>query len=103
MLKQAPKLKGIEFTGCSYLDLDIPDGSIIYCDPPYQGTTGYNTSINHSQFWNWCREKSQTNKIYISEYNAPSDFTCIWEKEISNSLNKSKKASEKLFTINNDS
>ena len=38
------------------------------------------------------------NKVYVSEYTAPEDFTCIWEKEVSSSLSKSnKKSTEKLF------
>lgn len=80
-----------------YRDLRIPDESIIYCDPPYMGTTGYSDGINHDEFWQWCRERVYDgHKVYISEYQAPDDFICIWEKEIINRLNN-KKATEKLF------
>lgn len=39
--------------------------------------------------------------IFVSEYEAPSDFTCVWSKEISNTLSKQNKfkAVEKLFTL----
>ncbi|WP_428221998.1 hypothetical protein [Gaoshiqia sediminis] len=50
MIKQAPNLKGIDFRCCNYWELDIPDNSVIYCDPPYKGTTGYNTKIDHNRF-----------------------------------------------------
>ena len=40
-------------------------------------------------------------KVFISEYNAPEDFECLWQMEVNSSLTKntgSKKATEKLFT-----
>jgi len=102
-LNQSESLKGIRFINESYDKLEIPDNSIIYCDPPYQGTTSYKDGFNHVYFWNWCREmKKLGHTIFISEYNAPEDFTCVWKKEVNSSLTKntgSKKAIEKLFTI----
>ena len=36
--------------------------------------------------------------LFISEYNMPDDFVCIWSKKIQNQIsNKSEKATEKLF------
>ena len=101
IIKQIPALKGVDFRNCSFTNLYIPKDSIIYCDPPYEGTTKYRTNFDHKLFWDWCREKSKEgHKVYISEYNAPSDFECIWSKEVSNLLNTSKtyKPTEKLFT-----
>ena len=97
LLKQ--DLSGIKLECCSYDELEIPDNSVIYCDPPYQATTGYKDSFDSAKFWEWVREKSKAgNKVYVSEYTAPDDFKCIWEKELSSSLsNTSKKSSEKLF------
>lgn len=34
MAKQIPKLQGVEFHSGGYRNLQIPDESIIYCDPP---------------------------------------------------------------------
>ena len=101
--KQFPKLIGVEFKLSSYLELDIPDGSIIYCDPPYAGTTKYSTDFDHRLFWNWCREKSVKNKLYVSEYVAPDDFECLWEKKAAVSIASTRKtspiATERLFRI----
>ena len=101
--KQSINLKGCIFEHASYLDLDIPDNSIIYCDPPYEGTTKYKDNFNHASFWEWCRNMhDKGHLIYISEYNAPEDFNCVWHKEQVSSLTKNtgeKKAVEKLFTI----
>lgn len=99
--KQSELLNGIILINECYLNLKIPDNSIIYCDPPYKCKTKYSHDFNHYIFWEWCREKSiEGHKVFISEYEAPDDFECIWEMEICSSLDKdtgSKKAVEKLF------
>lgn len=101
-LKQIDKLDGVLFYNKDYIDLDIPDNSIIYCDIPYNGTKQYSTSkdFDHNKFWNWCRNMTNNgHQVFVSEYNAPSDFKCIWKKEITNSMNMTKtyKPIEKLF------
>jgi DNA adenine methylase len=103
-LKQSPKLQGIKLMQSSYDELPLnSDNCLIYCDPPYKGTTSYKDSFDHIRFWDWCREMSDRgHKVFISEYEAPNDFKCIWQKEIVSSLTKntgSKKGIEKLFTI----
>lgn len=102
--KQAPKLKGIEFHCSDYQQLSIPPNSIIYCDPPYEGTDKYRgfEQIDHSKFWQWCREKkAEGHQIFISEFKAPDDFICVWEKTVTSGIaEKNKKAlTEKLFTL----
>lgn len=103
LLIQKNKLIGVHFTCMPYNEMVIPDCSIIYCDPPYEGTTKYRDDINHAEFWDWCRRKSKEGHIvYVSEYNAPDDFICVWKKDIVSSLTKdtgSKIATERLFTI----
>lgn len=99
--KQSPLLQGVHLVKQSYLNLQIPNNSLIYCDPPYENATKYKDSFNHTVFWRWCRNKAKEgHTVFISEYNAPDDFECVWEKEIVSSLTKdtgSKKAVEKLF------
>ena len=104
--KQSKKLQGVEFIHSSYLDLQIPNNSLIYCDPPYQteATKGkYKDDFNHEIFWQWCRDKSNEGHIiFISEYNAPDDFQCVWEKVINQRMNnnvQTSKAVEKLFKL----
>ena len=100
LTKQAEKLKGIIFKNQSYQDLEIPANSLIYCDPPYEGTTGYKDKFNHLEFWKWCRQKTKEgHQVFISEYNAPADFKCVKEIEYKTILNKNNnyKRIEKLF------
>lgn len=100
-INQSPLLQGVRLLNESYLDLQIPENSLIYCDPPYERTTKYKDYFNHTAFWQWCREKvKEGHDIFISEYNAPEDFECIWQKEIVSSLTKDtgcKRGVEKLF------
>lgn len=101
--KQAPALKGIEFYQSNYYDLTIPKGAVVYCDPPYTGTKGYGYAkqekMNYERFWNWVRELSKENYVFVSEQNAPADFDIIWEMEAkrTNGANNNFKATEKLF------
>lgn len=45
------------------------------------------------------RKWSKDNIVIISEQNAPEDFKCIWEKEVSRSIKATdkSKSTEKLF------
>lgn len=102
--KQVEKMKGVVFQNKSYCELELPPDSLVYCDPPYEGTTKYKDSFNHTEFWNWCREKAkQGHTVFVSEYNAPTDFECIWQKEAKSSLSANGKIGgnkvsvEKLF------
>lgn len=100
LLKQ--DLSGIKFVCSTYDKLEIPDNSIIYCDPPYQESTTYKDSFDSAKFWDWCRDMSKRNTIFISEYKAPEDFRCIWSKELSSNLSgDNKKSVEKLFVYGN--
>ena len=76
-----PSLTGVQLSCKSYLDLEIPENNVIYCHPPYAFTTKYRDGLEHEQFWEWCRKQSQAgHQVFISEYSAPEDLKCIWEK-----------------------
>ena len=76
----------------------------INCDPAYQGTKQYAnaTAFDYDLFWDTMRKWSRNNIVLISEENAPSDFECIWEQEVSRSIkaNDKSKSTEKLFIYN---
>ena len=99
-------IKDVEFYCGDYQDVPLKPNSIIYCDIPYKNTTHYNTSkgFDYERFYIWCQEKkNEGHRIYISEYDMPSDiFKCVWQKEITSGLtvsDKQKKGIEKLFTV----
>ena len=102
--KQLKDLRNVIFEYRDYKNLTIPNKSIVYCDPPYEGTTKYKDGFKHAEFWEWCRVKTkQGHKVFVSEYKAPEDFKCVWEKETKSSLSANGKSggnklsTEKLF------
>jgi len=102
-IKQSKNLQNLRLHCCDYKKLNIPKNSIIYCDPPYKDTTKYKDNFNHDEFWDWVRLKDKEGHIiFVSEYEAPDDFECIWSKKVNNSLDKdtgSKQGIEKLFKL----
>lgn len=98
--KQLPKLSGVKLSCCQYWEVEIPTESLIYCDPPYKGSLGYHVNFDHEKFWDWVRYKSKNNTVFVSEYEAPIDFECIYEKSIKNTLVQdtgAKAGTERLF------
>lgn len=101
--KQSKNIKGCKFNNVPFGSLEIPKQSIIYCDPPYENTAKYKAvdDFTHLEFWTKCRKWCQDgHTVFISEYSAPDDFVCIWQKEIAVSIaknSKGKKGVEKLF------
>jgi len=79
----AAELKDVKFTNADYSQFSSLKGYIIYCDPPYGKYSDYydedhrRMSFDHEAFWQWCREMSKHNMIFVSEYNAPKDFKLI--------------------------
>ena len=103
MEKQAPNLKGILFYPGNYYELAEVKGAVIYCDPPYANTKHYGYAnqekMDYTRFWNWVREMSKDNYVFVSEQVAPDDFEIVWEMEAkrTNGANNNFKATEKLF------
>jgi len=103
--------------GCKKLQADLQDKTIcfenksfeefepyhmcVYADPPYENTTGYGVRFDHNKFWNIMRRWSVTNDVYISSYDAPNDFECVWEKPKRMTLSNDKSiiTHERLFKL----
>lgn len=98
VLRQRPNVADVYFFCLDYSRLRM-ENAVIYCDPPYQGTAQYKDAFSHDSFWEWVRCMSRYNIVLCSEYAAPEDFTCIWSKELTNTLDNASrsKAIERLF------
>lgn len=64
----------------SYKELSIPDGSVVYCDPPYQGRTKahYFESFDYDEFWQWVRDLSTRCTVFTSCFEFPEDFREVY-------------------------
>ena len=109
IMSQIKNLSNVDFMIKSYDNYILAADAgecIFYCDPPYQSTTKYKDDFNHDKFWDWCREMTKKgHTVFISEYNAPEDFKCVWKKDVKSSLSANGKAggnkisTEKLFVL----
>ena len=100
---QRDSILGVEFKHSDFRNIDIPKGSLIYCDIPYQDTKKYSTSkgFDYDEFWSWARLMSENNIVIVSEQQAPEDFKVIWEQELKRTIDNTKrvKVTEKLFAL----
>ena len=83
----------IHFINAQSMDyrlLDIPNNSVVFCDPPYKDSAVKynNTKFNHEDFYDWCIEKAKYNDVFVTEYNIEHPcFKLIGEKARQFSLN----------------
>lgn len=91
----------LESYSMDYQDVPIPDGAVVYCDPPYKGTNVYGKSgkqtFDHERFYEWCLTRDFP--VFISEYQMPDGFTEIASTTRADSLcaTATVKRTEKLF------
>lgn len=89
----------IEFSTKDYREVEIPDNSVIYCDPPYKNTKRYNKKdFDWDAFVDWAQR--QTVPVYVSEYqcNAGKEVASF-DKLCSVGAQKLQKV-ERLFLLN---
>lgn len=65
----------------SYENFEIPDGSVVYLDPPYEGRTKAHHfgKFNYTEFWQWVRELSKRCIVFTSCFDCPTDFETVYE------------------------
>lgn len=103
VLKKAQGMAGTTVCLRDYADWDIGDGDIVYCDPPYGGTTGYagTTAWSADRFWRIAYGWADNGAVVlVSEYKAPLGWVAIGEHSAVQSLRKDNNkvpAAERLF------
>ena len=106
-LERLERLERMQVTSLSYDKIDIPDGAVVYCDPPYHACDKslYESTakaFDHCAFYDWCVSVSKTNPIFISEYSIEDDrFEIVAEKQKTTSMSqvKSSIVTEHLYTV----
>lgn len=106
IVKRGKALAGAEVLHSDYRDLrDLAtEDAVIYCDPPYAGTTSYGAagSFDSEAFWEEMREWARRGAlVFVSEYAAPTDWTAVWSGTPRTSLagkGSSERVSERLYT-----
>ena len=92
------------FTHSDFSDVDPLPGSVVYCDPPYQGTTAYTgvDEFDTERFWTVMDKWSESGvHVFVSSYTAPDHWPMIWEQPLRSSARIGSEerhmATERLF------
>lgn len=94
------EMKRLTIGSVDFAEEDIPNDSVIYCDPPYRDKGDYRKSkgFDHERFYDWVLR--QTVPVFVSEYAMPEDFVEVaaWRKVCNMSQDtKPKETTEKIF------
>lgn len=102
----APALVGVSFRVADYRDVfaATPDGAVVYCDPPYRGTTAYRTDpIDADEFDAACRALASRATVYVSEYSVDTPAEVVWSRDravhVAGGAQTRARTTEKLFRI----
>jgi len=105
-LKQLEQLQQLErlerkiyFSSKSYDQVEILPNAVVYCDPPYSGTTDYGNNFDTKNFLDWAA--SRKFPVYISEYELKdARFKLVYtvdKRSILSACNTSGNKAERLY------
>lgn len=103
--KQRPGMCGADIRYGDYSSAPVNESCVVYCDPPYLGTTQYSGALafDHDELYKVCESWADTGAlVLVSEYRAPSSWDVIaeWEHRQSVSAVVDRKVTvERLFRV----
>lgn len=101
--KQRPLLQAVDFVHAPYWEMPFGHADVIYCDPPYAGTTrcGSGKAFDSARFWAWAQERARESIVLVSEFSAPSFSVEVWAKSKAAALRKTDGTAmvERLFLV----
>jgi DNA adenine methylase len=105
--KRAAAMPHATFVWSDYRDLryEIDENAVVYCDPPYAGTTSYAGAgeFNSEEFWTIAAKWAASGAlVFVSEYAAPPEWREIWatERHVSTARdNTGARATDRLFAL----
>ena len=99
-LQSLQSLQRLQRLQLDYRDVEIPQGAVVYADPPYKNTvcTGYAGKFDYDAFEKWLSDVPFM--VIVSEYNAPkgcTEIASIKKRQTMGTGNKGGTNTEKLF------
>ena len=99
-LQRLQSLQRLQRLQLDYRDVEIPQGTVVYADPPYKDTdcTGYTGQFDYDTFEKWLADVPFM--VIVSEYNAPkgcTEIASIKKRQTMGTGNKGGTNTEKLF------
>lgn len=102
MVSKIPHMANVQFV-CDSFDKLSPKNNVVYCDPPYIGTTAYKTGeFDYAYFLDWCRLAIMNDcRVFLSEFTIPEGVDCevVWQLDRKVSLSKTDYASNTELLI----
>lgn len=85
-LERLQQLERLELHCGSYEDYTYQDGDVVYCDPPYEGTSTYGDDrFDHQKFYEWVATRPY--QVWFSSYQGlANDFRLVWAKRVRSTL-----------------
>lgn len=99
-LQRLQSLQRLQRLQLDYRNVEIPQGAVVYADPPYKNTrcTGYAGQFDYDAFEKWLADVPFM--VIVSEYNAPkgcTEIANIKKRQTMGTGNKGGTNTEKLF------
>ena len=98
-LENRQSLKRLEITSVSYEDMTFEPDSVIYCDPPYEGTVCCQYGVPDFDFPAFYRWAKQQTGVFISETNPKDGFRTVWQKELTAKVSAIKSGTRKELLL----
>lgn len=104
LLRDVKRMGNVTFSHTDYRDIIPGVNDVIYADPPYKGTTGYESPFDSDEFFATMEEWVEAGAIvFVSEYSAPRYWTPILEitrtRDMKSKLVNAESVTEKLFVF----
>lgn len=98
--ERTESLQSLQSLRLDYRNVEIPQGAVVYADPPYKNTgcTGYAGQFDYDAFEKWLADVPFM--VIVSEYNAPkgcTEIASIKKRQTMGTGNKGGTNTEKLF------
>ena len=81
-LERLERLERLEINCGDYHNYKYQSGDIVYLDPPYENTYGYNQDdFDHKDFYDWCASRKY--QVWFSSYKISDNrFRLVWAKRL---------------------
>lgn len=102
LARKSDKLKDVGFFCMDYSEFICPEGSLVYCDIPYKGTTQYSAvgAFDHEAFYAWAKSQKQC-RVLVSEYkhNVHECAIIVWEHKSKKNIRNKEGVQEETVEV----
>ena len=96
LIQQLQRPEQIKYSALDYRSLSIKPSDVVYCDPPYTGTSKDYGGFNDGEFQEWIAN-CPAKKIYISEYSILPNTEVVAQLGTKHSFTSSGKRPQELL------